>query len=229
MFESQNIKDYIAKAVVLKDELSREIEYKDKFAKFTLLFPSIEDKMVCKAIFDMMFTSEISSRKFISQMVDGVNSLVPQKISEMVDIYNQAVVLINKKMDLDNKKATDSGGERFTTEAKQGSSKYDEKHGRESDPFIVMSSQDPNRSDNLSQMLINKGDKGVTLVTKSELDLAKIENDNLQRIKQQKERLQSEEEARKAYERSLAERRNKKDYAQVAGELQRVYNNIHDD
>ena len=229
MFESNNIKDYIAKAVVLKDELNKENELKDKFAKFTLLFPTIEDKMVCKAIFDIMFTSEVRMRKFVSQMVDGINSLVPQKMSEMLDVYNQAVVLVNKKMTLDNKKASETGGERLTTEEKQGSSKYDDKNGRASDPFIVMNAVDPNREVSSNQVVMQKGKTVVTTLSKDELALAKMENENLQKAKQQAE-LDAKEKARlrEQYEKSLAERRNKKNYAKIAGEIQRIYNKYDD-
>lgn len=228
--DSINIKDYIAKAIVLKDGLAKDAELKDKFAKFTFLFPTLEDKMVCKAIFDVMFTSEIRARKFISQMVNGINSVVPQKITDMVDVYNQASVLVNEKMKLDNRKASETGGERFTEEEKKGSLSNDDKHGRQSDPFIVMNASDPNREFVSAQIVMQKGDTVVSTISKDELKLAKIENDNLQKLKQQKAEQDAKEEARRRtqYERSLAERRNKQQYAKVAKELQRIYDS-HDD
>lgn len=226
MFESKNIKDYIAKAIVLKDELAKGAGVKANFAKFTLLFPTLEDKMVCKAIFDIMFTSEVRSRKFISQMVDGINNVVPQKITDMVDIYNQASVLVHEKMKKDNKKASETGGERYTEEEKQGSSDDDDKHGRAADPFIVMNASDPNREFVSAQIVMQKGDTTVSTISKEELNLAKIENENLQKLNKKKSEQDAKEEARKLelYNKSLEERRNKQQYAKVAKELQKVYN-----
>ena len=225
MFESKNIKDYIAKAVVFKDEITKAGELKDKFARFTILFPTIEDKMICKAVFDVMFTSELKARKFIAQMVDGINVMIPQKVTEMIDAYNQATVLIHEKMKEADKLASETGGERLTEEEKQGSSKFDERHGRTVDPFIVMNAQDPNREFLGGEIIEQKGDTIISTISKNELEKAQQMNVNLQEIKREKEKREIEEELKRRaiYEKILAERRNKKQFSNVASELQRVY------
>ena len=234
MVDLNNIEDYIARAVVLKNELEKEKELKEKFAKLTLLFPTLEDKMICKAIFDIKFTSETKSRKFISQMVDGVNSMVPQKITEMIDTYNQVAVLVAKSMQKENKIVSDAGGERFSGQEKQGDALNDEKHGRMTDQFAVVNAQDQideSKSDQV-EIISKKGKKVISTLAKKEVVTAQRENEILQQIENQKqrdlERQREEERKRIAYEKSLAERRMKKEYSKVASELQRIYNK-HDD
>lgn len=228
MFESKNIKDYVAKAVVLKEELPKFNSLKDRFARFTYLFPTNEDKMICKAIFDVIFVSDIKVREFVSQMVDGANQLAPQKVSALIDSYNQACALVYNMQQKDNKMASENGGERLTEEEKQGSSKNDNKHGRESDPFIVMNASDPNRE------FVGGGDvifkKGQTVVAKISTEELEREQSNQlimneDKRKQDELKAREEEEKRRAYEKSLAERRQKKQYAKVASELERVYKN----
>ena len=76
---------------------------------------------------------------------------------------------------------------------------------------------------------MQKGETVVTTLSKDELALAKTENENLQKAKQQAE-VDAKEKARlrEQYEKSLAERRNKKNYAKIAGEIQRIYNKYDD-
>lgn len=228
MSDIENIKDYIARAIVLRDEFENQVNIKEKFGKFTYLFPTIEDKMICKAIFDIMFTSDIKARKFISKMVDGMSSMKPQNISEMIDIYNQTSVLVYKQMQLESKKVTDIGGEINTEQEKQGSSLEDDRHGRMVDPFIVMNDSDPNRDFNGSKIIEKKGKAVVARISKEELDFAKQANDNADTLKKEKARKDAEEAKREAerlekYKKSLAERTNKKTYGAVSGQLQRIY------
>lgn len=226
MFDSKNIKDYIAKAVVFKEELPKLATLKDKFARFTYLFPSPDDKMVCKAIFDTMFVSDAKARKFVSQMVDGVNTMFPQKISEMIDVYNDASVHVFNMLKEENKKASDADGERNVAETKQGSDKDDNKHGRAADPFIVMNASDPNREYKGGEIVSKKGKAVVSTISKAELEAVHVENNSIEEATRKKQEELAREEAKKraAYEKTLAERRQKAGYAKVASEIQRVYN-----
>lgn len=226
MFESRNIKDDIAKAIVLRDELKKYDDLKDKYSRFTYLFPTFEDKIICKAIFDIIFISEIRLGKFIDQMINGLNKVVPQNFSEMIETYTRAVAFVSAKIKEDNKKAADDGGERYTQEEKQGTTVGDDKHGR-SDTFIVMSPLDSNRDFVAGQIIAKNGDAVISTLSKEELNQALIDNNNLIEAKKEQERKNAEEEARRraAYEESLAKRRNKTEFAKVSNELQRVYDN----
>ena len=223
MFESKNINDYIAKAVVLRDEFEKIDDLKEKFGKFTLLFPTFEDKMICKAVFDLMFTHELKMQKFINQMINGINGVVPHKMTEMMEVYNQAVVLVDKKIKENNKKAASNGGERFTEEEKQGSHIDDDRHGRQ-DNFVAANMQDPNRQFRGGEILVEKGNTKVSIISQEELNNAKKENSSLEQIKKDEIREREEEEKRRAaYQKTLDARKNKKQYGNVASSLQRVY------
>lgn len=223
MFESRNFKDDMAKAIVLREEFQKYNNLKDKFSRFSYLFPSFEDKVVCKVIFDLMFTSDGKQGKFIDQMLNAINKEVPQNFTEMIDVYSQASAWVMKEKELAEKIAADNGGERWSEEVKQGSSKYDDKYGR-TDTFIVMGTQNPNNDFVAGQIVEQKGEAVVSTLSKEELEVAKAMNDKLQKDKEDAQKL---EEARKreAYEESLRRRNNKKNFANIAGSLERVYSN----
>ena len=224
IIDAKNIRDFIARAVALRKEIDQTIDVKDKFAKFTYLFPTLEDKMICKAIFDVKFTGDIATRKFISQMIDGINGLVPQKMTEMIDLYNQVSALAYKQKIKDNKLVSDSGGERSSVEGKQGTLLNDDKHGR-IDNFNSSNNDKALVESFGGEIISQKGDSSISVISKDELSEAKRQNEILEMTKNIKQELDADEKKkREAYEQSLAERRNKQEYAKIAGDLQRILN-----
>ena len=170
-----------------------------------------------------MFTHELKMQKFINQMINGINGVVPHKMTEMMEVYNQAVVLVDKKIKENNKKAASNGGERFTEEEKQGSHIDDDRHGRQ-DNFVAANMQDPNRQFRGGEILVEKGNTKVSIISQEELNNAKKENSSLEQIKKDEIREREEEEKRRAaYQKTLDARKNKKQYGNVASSLQRVY------
>lgn len=221
-----NIKDYIAKAVVLKNDLPKLENLNDKYAKFTLLFPSVEDKIICKAIFDMLFISDNKVRAFVTQMTDQANALFPQKASDLVDVYNQTIVLMGHVKEKYNKKVSDDGGEKNSSEEKQGGEKDDEKHGRAADQFVVMNTVDPNRENNTDkeQPAPKKIAATVSVISKEELEKARLQQDLAEKMKKEECEKQTQEEIEKRikYERELAEKRQKQQQQNSLKELEQA-------
>lgn len=226
MAQLDNINEYIARAAVLKKDLETLETVKEKFASLTYLFPSLEDKMICKAIFDTMYTSEVKSRKFIKNMVDAINTMVPKNISEMIDVYNQTSVLINEKIKKKERLISDDGGEISTQQEKQGTFEYDDKQSKNNNSFNVMPANE--FAENRTKEKKKIKDKSSSIV--STVSSEDIKSEKQKTTQEVVDKLKKEEEARKraAYEKSLAERRQKKQFASSALDLQKIHSKFDD-
>ena len=227
MFENLNLKDYIAKAVVLKKEINETKDKKNIFGTFLMLFPTAKDQMICRAVFDIMFSDDLAARKVLDKMINSMNVMAPQKMTDMSDVYSEALAMVVQEKEKQEKQVndniTDGGGERYTGESKQGSEKNDDKNGRASDPFIVMNTIDPNRDYKSGEIIYQKGEKTISTLSSEELNAAKIANDNVQRARMQKQIINAEEERkRRAYEESLKRRNKAKTGKAIISAMQEV-------
>ena len=218
MQKLDNLEQYIANAAVLKKELLQMVEIKDKFAKFTYLFPTIEDKMICKAIFDTMYISEVKTRKFISRMVDGLNAMAPQNISEMIDVYNQTSVLVSERIKKQEKIANDANDNRDLVEQKQGTSEVEDKQSQKTDAFTsagggVFNVEIDNKKRNKNSLSEGK----IAPVSKDDIDRLKNLDEQKQIAKKQ-----ADEKLREVYEKSLRERMSKKKVAEATPIIQQM-------
>ena len=213
-----NIEKYIANAAILKNELPKILDVKEKFARLTYLFPSFEDKMICKAIFDTMYISEVKIRKFITRMVDGLYSLMPQNVSQMIDIYNQTSVVVNERLKKQEKESSDTNGEHDLVEEKQGTSDLEDKQSQKADAFSVAGGGVFN-----IEIDREKKDKNSTSKTNI-IPVSKSEIETIKNLDEQKQiaKKQLEDEKRRAYEDSLRERRQKRQVSSAAVVLEQM-------
>ncbi len=234
MFETRTLKDDVARAIVFKSEFKKCDNLKDRYARFTYLFPSLEDKVICKAIFDVMFFDETQISKFVDQMINDLNREIPQKLTEAIDAYSQAAVWVEKTLKK-NEKLAEASGARVGEQQKQGSLEGEDLSNTSSNnPFIVAgNAKDPNRVMLSGQVVSKKGKKVVAVVSRDEIDLAKDENSLIAAAKKRNleaealKKQEIERKQREAYEKSLKERIAKKELSspQYAAVVERVLKN----
>lgn len=209
-----NINKYIANAAILRDCLANINNIQDKFAKFTFLFPTIEDKMICKAIFDTLYLSDVKARKFISRMIDGLNNLYPQNLTEMVDVYNQTAVIVSEKIKKQEKQA-DEDGERSSQEEKQGTSEQEDEMGQKMNAFSVHNNVVTVQESSNFKKSDKKKQKQISVVSSKEIE-------NIERLDKQKLAASKEDEKLKKYEESLKERLRTRKNVESLIDLQQV-------
>ena len=209
-----NIKQYIANAAILRDDLTKLADIKGKFERFTYLFPTIEDKMICKAIFDTLYLSDVKSRKFISRMIDGLNTLYPQNLTEMIDVYNQTAVIMSERIRKQEKFADDNG-ERGNQETKQGTSEKEDKMSKNNNSFNSQNNIVSMQEQTMFKKEDKKPQKQVSVVSNEEIS-------NLKRLDEQKLAAKMEDEKRKKYEESLRERTRIKKNVENIIEIQQM-------
>ena len=92
MVTVKEITDAISKTIVYKAEYHKTANENQRVGFHDYLFPTTRDKVICKAVFDVIYADGETGaeRRFIDDRVDKSNAISPMSVSEITEVYEQA-------------------------------------------------------------------------------------------------------------------------------------------